>query len=96
MHMRLQATAGMEGVELDPDFLESERLALGEDAYKREYLGIPVGAGTSPFAWELYEQATHHRAPMAPAGPDFAPAPEAAGVPAPNPFQQLKYAGAVR
>ena len=93
--MRLQATAGMEGVELDPDFLESERLALGEEAYKREYLGIPVGAGTSPFAWELYEQATHHRAPMAPAGPDFAPAPAAEARPTANPFQQLKHEGAI-
>jgi hypothetical protein len=67
-YLRLKATAGMEGVELDSTFLERERLALGEEAYKREYLRIPVGGGTSPFTWELYEQATRHRAPLAPAG----------------------------
>jgi hypothetical protein len=95
-YLRLKATAGMEGVELDSTFLERERLALGEEAYMREYLGIPVGGGASPFTWELYEQATRHRAPLAPAGPDFAPAAAAEARPAPNPFQQLKHAGIVR
>jgi hypothetical protein len=95
-YLRLKATAGMEGVELDPTFLERERLALGEEAYKREYLGIPVGGGASPFTWELYEQATRHRAQLATAGPDFAPAPERDGVPAPNPFQHLKHGGVIR
>jgi Terminase large subunit, T4likevirus-type, N-terminal len=95
-YIRLNATVGMPGVDLDPDFLEGERLGLGEERYKREYLGIPVGGGASPFSWELYEQATRHRAPLAPAGPDFAPAPEAEGRPAPNPFQQLRHAGVIR
>ena len=31
---------------------------MSADAYKREYLGIPAGAHTSPFTWELCEQAT--------------------------------------
>jgi hypothetical protein len=95
-YLRLKATADMAGVDLDPAFLEKERLGLGEEAYKREYLGIRVGGGASPFAWELYEQATRHRAPLAPAGPDFAPSPAAKGRPAPNPFQQLKHAGVFR
>jgi hypothetical protein len=94
--LRLKATADMEGVELDPTFLERERLNLGEEAYKREYLGIPIGGGASPFTWELYEQATRQRAPLAPAGPDFAPAPAAEARPAPNPFQHLKHAGVIR
>ena len=34
--IRLKATAGMAGVDLDPAFLEGERLNLGDDKYKRE------------------------------------------------------------
>jgi len=94
--IRLKATAGMAGVDLDPAFLEGERLNLGDDKYKREYLGIPTGGGASPFTWELYEQATRHRAPLVPAGPAFAPPDEPAGVPAPNPFERLKHAGVRR
>ena len=94
--IRLKATASMAGVDLDPAFLEGERLNLGDDKYKREYLGIPTGGGASPFTWELYEQATRHRAPLVPAGPAFAPPDEPAGVPAPNPFERLKHAGVRR
>src|SRR5450759_3600753 len=49
--IRLKATAD----ELDTfsaEFLEQERRALGEDVFKREYLGIPLGAHASPFSWE--------------------------------------------
>jgi hypothetical protein len=35
-----------------------ERRALGEDRYKREFLGIPTGGQVSPFTWELYDRAT--------------------------------------
>jgi hypothetical protein len=94
--IRLKATVGMEGVELDPVFLERERKAFGEEAYKREYLGIPSGGGASPFTWDLYEQATRPYAPLIPAGPAWAPAPSPAGVPGPNPFAQFKHAGDVR
>jgi hypothetical protein len=59
---RLKATA--DNVEsFDPQFLEQERRALGEDGFKREYLGNPLGAHASPFTWELYERATQVRAP---------------------------------
>src|SRR5262249_10660374 len=39
--MRLKATADI--VPFDPKILEQDRLALGEEAFKREYLGIPTG-----------------------------------------------------
>jgi len=54
--IRLKATA--DTVHYDPEFLEKERRALGEDGFKREYLGIPLGGQASPFTWELYERAT--------------------------------------
>jgi hypothetical protein len=38
-------------------YLDQERRALGEERYKREFLGIPAGGQVSPFTWELYEQA---------------------------------------
>jgi hypothetical protein len=49
--IRLKATA--DTVHYDPKFLEQERRSLGEDAFKREYFGVPLGAQTSPFTWEL-------------------------------------------
>jgi hypothetical protein len=57
--MRLKATADV--VPFDPKFLETERRNLGEEAFKREYLGIPTGAQASPFTWDLYECATQVR-----------------------------------
>jgi hypothetical protein len=80
--IRIKATADMPGTDLDPGFLDQERRTLGEDAYKREYLGIPLGGGASPFSWELYADATSHHAPLAPLGDAFLPAPERSGVPA--------------
>ena len=63
--------------------------ALGEHNFKREYLGIPVGAEASPFSWDLYERATRIHAPLVPAGPAFAP-PAEQSVPVANPFRHLQ------
>ena len=41
-----------------PEFLEQERTALGDDRFKREYLGIPSGGHVSPFNWAMYDRAT--------------------------------------
>jgi hypothetical protein len=46
--IRLKATADVPGL-FSAQFLEQERRALGEDNFKREYLGIPIGAGASLF-----------------------------------------------
>jgi len=83
--IRLKATA--DTVAYDPDFLEQERRALGEDGFKREYLGIPLGAQASPFTWELYERATRGHVPLVAPGPAFAPSAEVPGVPIANPFR---------
>jgi hypothetical protein len=50
-------------VDVDPtlyssEYLDQERKALGEDRYKREFLGIPAGGQVSPFIWEYYKRAT--------------------------------------
>jgi hypothetical protein len=86
--IRLKATADT-GI-FPEEFLEQERLALGEDIYKREYLGIPTGARMGPFTWDLYEAATQIFKPKVPPGPDFSPAPEPPPVPVENPFRNLK------
>src|SRR6516162_9296353 len=41
--LRLKATADVPGL-YDPEYLERVRRTLGEAAYNREYLGIPVGS----------------------------------------------------
>ena len=74
--MRLKATADTDPTLFAAEFLEQERRALGEDNFKREYLGIPVGSGASPFTRDLYERATRFHVPKAPPGPAFAPPPE--------------------
>ena len=91
--IRLKATA--DTIDFDPGFLEQERIALGEHAFNREYLGIPLGAHASPFTWDLYEAATRVFVPAVPPGPAFASVPEPARTPAPNPFLQLKKRGVV-
>jgi hypothetical protein len=93
--IRLKATADIDATLFAEGFLERERRALGEDDFKREYLGIPAGSHASPFTWELYERATQTQQPLAPPGPAFMPA-EAPPVPLANPFRNLKTAGAVR
>ncbi len=93
--IRLKATADTDPTLFAAEFLEQERRELGEDAFKREYLGIPVGSGASPFTRDLYERATRSHVPKAPAGRAFAPPPEPPAVPVPNPFQRLKPVGGV-
>ena len=91
--IRLKATADTDTVHYDPEFLEKERRALGEDGFKREYLGIPLGAQASPFTWELYEAATHVHVPLVPPGPAFGPPVHERAVPIANPFQSLRPTG---
>jgi hypothetical protein len=93
--IRLKATADVPGL-FPTEFLEQERRALGEDNFKREYLGIPIGAGASLFGWDLYERATQIRAPLVPAGSAFGPPPQERAVPVANPFQGLTTMGGVR
>ena len=85
--IRLQATVDSDPSLFKPEFLESERRALGEHVFKREYLGIPGGAEASPFTWELYERATNIHEPLAPPGPAFRPPPQPEAVPISNPVQ---------
>jgi len=89
--IRLKATADEPGLFSD-EFLEEERKAMGENKFKREYLGIPAGGEASPFTWDLFESATQVHQPMMPAGPAFRPPPEKV-VPLPNPFRQLPIGG---
>ena len=89
--IRLKATADV--VPYDPNFLESERRALGELAFNREYLGIPLGAEASLFSWELYERATTVHRPLQPAGEAFRPPAPPPPIRIPNPFQQLQTRG---
>jgi hypothetical protein len=54
---RIQVT-----VDVDPNlyskaYLDEERDALGEDRYKREFLGVPAGGQASPFTWEYFDRA---------------------------------------
>jgi hypothetical protein len=93
--IRLKATADIDATPFAEGFLEQERQALGEDDFKREYLGIPAGSHASPFTWELYERATQTHKPLVSPGRAFMPA-EAPPVPLTNPFRNLKTAGAVR
>jgi hypothetical protein len=93
--IRLKATADIDATPFAEGFLERERRALGEDDFKREYLGIPAGSHASPFTWELYERATQTQQPLVPPGPAFTPA-EAPPAPLANPFRNQKTAGAVR
>jgi Terminase large subunit, T4likevirus-type, N-terminal len=93
--IRLKATADTVTF-FTEEFLERERCALGEDGFKREYLGIPLGAQASPFGWDLYERGAQIRLPLVPPGPAFGPPPEEPAMPIANPFQRLKATGAVR
>ena len=94
--MRLQATADSDATLFTAGFLEQERRALGEDAFKREYLGIPVWLRASPFTWDLYERATQIHVPKAPPGPAFAPPPAPAAIPLNNPFKDLRALGGLQ
>ncbi len=91
--MRLRATADSDPTLFTAGFLEQERRSMGEDAFKREYLGIPVGSGASPFTWDLYERATKFHVPKAPPGAAFAPPPQPPAIPLNNPFKDLRALG---
>ena len=87
--IRLKATVDMDPTLFPTEYLEQERKALGEHAFKREYLGIPDGGQASPFTWDLYDRAIRSNRPLVPAGPAFAPPSPLAPVPVPNPFHAL-------
>ena len=56
--LHIRATVDEDPTLFPPQFLADERANLGEEAYKREYLGIPSGGEVSPFTWEMYQNAT--------------------------------------
>jgi hypothetical protein len=56
--IRLKATVDEDPSLFSPEFLAQEKANLGEEGFKREYLGIPTGAQVSPFTDELYQRAT--------------------------------------
>lgn len=60
--LRIRATADAND-RYSPKFLASELAALGKSAFDREYLGIPSGAGASPFSWELFDRVTATHTP---------------------------------
>jgi hypothetical protein len=93
--IRLKATADAVTF-FSEEFLEQERCALGENGFKREYLGIPGGGDASPFSWDLYERATQIHVPLVPAGRDFQPRAEEAARPMANPFRGPAFVGALR
>ena len=62
--MRIQVTVDVDPTLYSQSYLDQERRALGEDRYKREFLGIPAGGPVSPFTWEQFERAT--QAPVHP------------------------------
>ena len=55
---RIRVTVDVDPTLYSQDYLDQERRALGEDRYKREFLGIPAGGPVSPFTWELFDRAT--------------------------------------
>jgi len=92
--IRLKATAD-EIETFSPEFLKQERSNLGDDAFKREYLGIPSGGHVSPFTWDLYDRATRIHIPLVRPGPAFEPPAPAPAVPTANPFKNLKPMGGI-
>ena len=93
--LRLKATADNVSF-FSEEFLQQQLRLLGEHRFKREYLGIPLGAEANPFSWELYDRATHIHKPLVQPGPAFQPPAEGPAAPIANPFQRLKVSGAVR
>ena len=63
--VRTQVTVDVDPTLYSQAYLDEERRALGEDRYKREFLGIPAGGQASPFTWEQFDRAT--QAPVHPA-----------------------------
>jgi len=93
--IRLEATANKINTFL-PEFLKQERIALGEAAFNREYLGIPSGGHVSPFNWEMYDHATKLHIPLVRPGAVFEPPPPEPAMPTANPFKNLKLMGALK
>jgi hypothetical protein len=54
---RIQVTVDQDPTLYKNTYLEQERRALGEDRFKREYLGVPAGGLVSPFDWGLFDRA---------------------------------------
>jgi len=92
--IRLNATADTDATLFTPEFLEAERRALGEHAFKREYFGVPGGSEASLFPWELFDRATRTDGPVLPPGPAFQPTGEAP-MRIPNPFHSLQAKGLI-
>jgi hypothetical protein len=87
--IRLKATVDQDPTLFPAAYLEQERRALGEHAFKREYLGIPDGAQSSPFTWDLYDRPIRSNPPLVAAGAAFNPPSPLAPVPVLNPFHAL-------
>jgi hypothetical protein len=85
--IKLQATADVTPSLFSEGFLAQERRALGEQNFRREYLGIPCGGHVGPFPWELFERATERAAPLTPPGPAFGPPKPEPARPVANPFR---------
>jgi len=71
--LRLQATADGPDAPFTAEFLEQQRSTLGEEAYNREYLGIPGGGQGTLFTSDLYDRATQIHRPSLPPGRAFGP-----------------------
>jgi hypothetical protein len=93
--VRLRATADSDSTLFTPEFLEQERRALGEHAFKREYFGIPGGSEASLFPWELFDRASRTDAPLLPPGPAFQLPGQPPPVRIPNPFHNLQARGVI-
>jgi Terminase large subunit, T4likevirus-type, N-terminal len=94
--LRLKATADSADAPFTTAFLAEQRTLLGEQDFKREYLGIPGGGEGSPFTWDMYERAVHPHTPLVPAGPAFLPPAPPPAVPLPNPFRTLTTNGVLQ
>jgi hypothetical protein len=91
--IRLKATADMPGAPFSQEFLEQERRVLGDQQFKREYLGIPGGGDGNLFTADLFEWAMEIHPPEVPPGEAFRPPSERAPVPIANPFRNLRIKG---
>jgi hypothetical protein len=54
---RIQVTVDVDPTLYSQEYLDLERRALGDERYKREFLGIPAGGASSRFTWDLYDRA---------------------------------------
>jgi hypothetical protein len=89
--IRLKVTADSPDCPLSAEHLARERAVMSADEYRREYLGIPVGAHTSPFSWDHYERATAVFEPTVRPGEAFRMVADEPSYRIENPFKQLRY-----